>query len=228
MVSASYIETPVSNVELPTSLSDFKATGRPSVEAVVSADIPGNTAASGSAAAYALIAEACTQAEGLAARAEARVLRRHLQQQRAANTLQRANAEQARRVADCLRSFQENLIDCMAQPCFLINRDNQVTRWNPALACWSGASASWATGKVFSDIFCPETARWLQTATREAFAYAEIGPASANDPAFATESALPVFPGREGAQIALLPLFRIPSHVEAVLVLLTPQHWLNR
>ena len=150
---------------------------------------------------------------------ETAALRAQLREERRAHAIQRANAEQARRAADCLHSFYAALLPLLALPCLVLDRDGGVAFWSDALARQTGIAAASATGQSLETLFPPEAAEALVAAFRVAAYAAEAAP-SAAPPAptrgiFSDAEALP------GATFALLPLCRVPGCLESCLILFT-------
>ena len=133
--------------------------------------------------------------------------------------LQRAAAEQARRTADCLRDFQETLLATLTQPCCMVDSDLRVTRWNPAMADWTGLSAASVRNRPLHQIFLLSHADILTEAiqtVRKSGAKSEPAKESISG------ETLPACVGRSAADFDVLPLFRVPGCLEAFLILLRP------
>jgi PAS domain-containing protein len=131
----------------------------------------------------------------------------------------RAQAEQSRRVADCLRSFQGALLENLAQPCFALDREGRILRWNPAMAQWSGLTANAVVGKPLAEFLCPSFEKLVARALRAALSGRKPGGSEGTGQAFRYAIPLALLPGLEAARITFLPLCRISGYVEAVYVL---------
>ncbi len=131
--------------------------------------------------------------------------------------VQRANAEQARRVADCLLTFHETLLDALAQPCFALDDQGRVTRWNPALAARSQKPAAQVLGQPLADVFAPpahaEILRALQTVLNAHAAH----PAPA---AFTIDGPQRLLNDLDAARLTFVPQYRIPGCFESLVVLI--------
>ena len=52
--------------------------------------------------------------------------------------VQRANADQARRMAECTRAAFDSLVRHSLQPCFALDENGLIVRWNAAMETWTG------------------------------------------------------------------------------------------
>ncbi len=158
------------------------------------------------------------QATSQAALEEAAQLREQLAEAHTLLSVQRANAEQARRVAECLRGFHDMLLEHLAQPCFALDQDGNVTGWTPRMAHWSGLAAEEVEGKPLSERVCAAVRGQLDRARRAAFRRraADRYPSQP----LTLPGPLTFLPDREVNRITLLPLCRIPGTMEALVVLL--------
>ena len=85
-----------------------------------------------------------------------------LRQERVAHAVTRANAEQARRIADCARTSLDTLLLHLDQPCAVVDRNGTVTQWNDGLAALSGIGEEQAVGKACKPCCaCLPLMRWL-------------------------------------------------------------------
>jgi PAS domain-containing protein len=179
-------------------------------------------AAGASETARTLTAQAHVQAVTEAACLEAVSLRQQLQEAQASARLLRANAEQARRVAESLRGFHEMLLVSIAQPCFALDRSGQVIGWNPALERWSGLARTEQEYKPLDAPICSFVRNFLDRARRSLLARRKTTGSPRFPQPITLQGPLAFLPEREAEQITLLPLFRIPGTLEAVVVLLQP------
>lgn len=129
--------------------------------------------------------------------------------------IQRATAEQARRVAQQQRLFLDRLLTHLAQPCFVLDREARILFWNVAAEDWTRLSAAEATGSVLMELFCPQA----QSRLKKAF-HAVL--TETDQEAFALPGTLALLCGATAAQLTLLPLRRIADYVELVVVLAIP------
>lgn len=153
---------------------------------------------------------------------EIECLREQLHTEKRLHTIQRATAEQARRVADCQIAFQEILIEQITQPCFVLNAEGILLRWNPAMARWTNCPASAVQSVPLAQIAGEETASQLVRACSLARAAVE----SANSATKTAVFSLPEpfrFGDTEIGRVTLIPHCRIPGCVESYLILVTPQ-----
>lgn len=165
-------------------------------------------------ATHALVTRPASQAETRAA-----VYNGSREAERLPETLLRANAEQARRVADCLRSFQEALLEHLAQPCFVMDREGRITRWNAAMEAWSGLSAQEVVKKPLAEIICPSFEKLMARALRAALIGRKPAGCEGGSQAFRYAIPLALLPGLDAVPITFLPLCRIPGCVESVVAL---------
>ncbi|HZP82612.1 MAG TPA: PAS domain-containing protein [Chthonomonadaceae bacterium] len=135
-------------------------------------------------------------------------------------TLLRANAEQARRVADCLRSFHEALLGHLAQPCFAIDREGRITRWNAAMEAWSGLLAQGVVNRPLAEIICPSFEKLMARALHAALTGRKPAGCEGDNRAFRYAIPLALLPGLDAVPITFLPLCRIPGYVESVVALI--------
>lgn len=137
------------------------------------------------------------------------------------HTLQRAGAEQARRVLDCMRAFQKSLIHALVQPCLTLSQDGEVLVWNEALAHVTGISAATAEGQPLSTLVSPEANDRIAEATLSLLSMT-MGerPMPATFPLNGPFDFTPQF---RVSQITLLPLYHIPHVIEAFTLLLAPE-----
>lgn len=136
--------------------------------------------------------------------------------------IQRANADQARRVAECTRAAFDSLVRHTTQPCFALDEANQIVRWNAAMADWTGIPEGDALNSLLSTVFSDGSASEIEaagTALREA----EALPGGLDaDPVFVVERVFSLRCGAVAERVSLLPLCRVPRVVEAIVVLITP------
>lgn len=171
-------------------------------------------------AAQALAAHARQQAVQSAAQQEVVKLRRQLTKERAQHAVQRANAEHARRVAECLTAFHGTLLTHLTQPCFSVDREGMIVRWNPALEAWTGLAAAQVEQTTLGDLICPEAHRRLACALHVGFGSQPTTAVSGAETALTLQGPLTFLPGKEVRRITLLPLCRVPGCVEVVVALL--------
>ncbi|HLK60456.1 MAG TPA: PAS domain-containing protein [Chthonomonadaceae bacterium] len=145
-------------------------------------------------------------------------LREQLAQEQAAHALQRANAEQARRVADCLRACHTTLLHHLQQPCFQLDRDGNITHWNAALERWTGLASSQAIGKSLAACFPASLCTLITDAMRLSLAAAETQESTTS--VLTLRGPLRLLPGRTAAELSLVPLYRVPGVIEAFVVLM--------
>ena len=147
---------------------------------------------------------------------EAAALRARLRDERLGHAIQKANAEQARRRADCLRDFHDALLPLLAQPCLTLDRDGNIIFWNAAFAEWTGLAPAAAPGESLTALFPPDIADALNAAflvaRHAAESEASCHAASVNG-LFSPQEEHP------GATFSLLPLCRVPGCLESCLVL---------
>ncbi len=153
--------------------------------------------------------------------AERALLQAQLREARQAHAIQRASAEQSRRMGDCLRGFHDALLPLLNQPCMVIDREGCVSLWNDALAKWTAIAADAAIGRGLESLFPEEAAEALDAALQVGCYAAETAPAN--------QRMLTPVPGifspserLRGASFALLPLRRVPGCLESCLVLFQP------
>lgn len=148
-------------------------------------------------------------------------LRQALEEERRLHAIQRAAAEQSRRVADCLTVFQDALLANMTQPCFILNATGSIHGWNPAMAHWTARSAAATQGRTLADWFGEETGAQLERACR--LAQAAIANAEGLECGHAFSLPGPYrFGDVTASRLTLIPRYRIPRFVEAFFVLVTP------
>jgi len=214
------VTLPTAQETIPASVQDLAEVGTLPSTAVVpaAAQAPASYSVPPPDAAQNLVTHALTQAAAAAALQEVTALRQQLSEERTAHAVQRANAEQARRVAECQRAFAEALLEHLAHPCFGLDRDGCVTQWNPAMARWSGLAEVEVIGKSLTERICAPLRAPLAQLTRAAFGSraAALTPRTLSGP-------LPFLPGLEAARLTVIPLSRIPGCVEAAMVLVEPQ-----
>lgn len=148
---------------------------------------------------------------------ESERLQRQLQEMRTIAAVQRANAEHARRMVACLQSFQQSLLESLAQPCYLLDNDGCVMFWNRAMADWTGISVQQAFGRPLSELASPTGYAQLAAAHDAARCQGEN---ERVDVVTATETGC-FLAGRRFEQVTVLPLCRIPGTVEATFALVT-------
>jgi PAS domain-containing protein len=146
-------------------------------------------------------------------------LQERLEFEKVAGAIQRANLEQARRVGDSLRHAYEALLTHMAQPCLLLDMNGRITRWNPALERWSGITPETAQHRMLPDLIVPSA---LAALTSAQLTLLKMSP-SETDQNVTLQDRLEIFPERFAAHLTLLPLYRIPGCLEAILILIEPQ-----
>jgi transcriptional regulator with PAS, ATPase and Fis domain len=143
-----------------------------------------------------------------------------LRQERVAHAITRANAEQARRIADCTRASWETLLLHLDQPCAVVDRNGTVTQWNDGLAEFSGIGAQQAVGQNL------QTLLRLSSTHKLARALCALTPATTYKPQTPTTrvltSPLSLLPEVTAAQITLVPLCRVPGSLEAIIILIRP------
>ena len=142
-----------------------------------------------------------------------------LEFERVTAAIHRANLEQSRRACACLRQAYEMLVRHTAQPCLLLDMDGRITRWNPALEQWSGIPREIAENRMLPDLMVSEVLARL-TSAQLALVTAD-GPAA--DRQVVVLGPLELFPQRTAAKFTLLPVYRIPDYLEAILILIEPQ-----
>lgn len=136
--------------------------------------------------------------------------------------IQRATADQARRVADCARAAVEAILRHTTQPCLAVDETGAIIRWNDAIASWTGVAAEFALNHNLSVIFSTESAERIHSAN-VALREAEELPGGVDaDPVFVLNGAHHLHNTLEAERVALLPLCRVPRVVEAVVILITP------
>jgi PAS domain-containing protein len=141
---------------------------------------------------------------------------------RAELAVQRANAEQARRVADRARLTVEAVIRHTIQPCLALDDAGCVIRWNPAMAAWTGVDEASALARPLSALFATDASVKIEAASA-ALREAEDAPGGVDaDPVSTVEGPFATRNGVGAAKVSLLPLCRLPHVVEAVIVLVTP------
>jgi len=136
--------------------------------------------------------------------------------------VQRATADQARRVADCARAVVESMLRHTTQPCLALNEMGAIIRWNEAISNWTGVSASAALEHDLTVIFSAQSADEIQAANVALREAEELPGGVDEDPVFVLEGQYFLSTGIAAERVALLPLCRVPRVVEAVIVLVTP------
>jgi PAS domain-containing protein len=147
-------------------------------------------------------------------------LRQQLEQERRMHAIQRATAEQARRVADCLMVCQDTLLAHLTQPCFTLDCRGVILNWNSAMARWTARPTAIALGVPLVDLVGQETGEQLERACRLAIAAIESTEGSQDTHVFSLPGPLR-FAESEAARLTLIPHCRIPGCVESFLVLVT-------
>ncbi len=136
--------------------------------------------------------------------------------------VQRANADQARRVAGCVRAAFDALIRHTFHPCIALDADSRIVRWNTAMAEWTGVQEDAALGQPLETIFDAKAASAIEEASA-ALREAEDEPGGVDaDPVFSVEGMFALNSGAAAGRISLLPLCRLPRIVEEVVILITP------
>lgn len=139
-------------------------------------------------------------------------LRASLRDERTALSIQRATAEQARRVADRLRTCHEALLASLCQPCCVLDCDAHVIRWNLALATWSGVPPENAVHRPVREIFGDSSGRLILTGIAQLRASGSIGSHRIAEPISVG--------GRMASAITLLPQERTPGFTESIIALI--------
>jgi PAS domain-containing protein len=148
------------------------------------------------------------------------ILRRALMEEKRAHAIQRASAEQNRRVMECLQAFHETLLQHLDCPNFSLDAAGCVVRWSPAMARWSGQEGLGALKKPLSEALCPELALPILEACQQTLMDSETSAEA--DSGLVRQGVLPGASGSHPALFTLIPLYRIPGCLEEILVLLEP------
>ena len=172
--------------------------------------------------AVALVTVASNQATQRARRTPKKTGVRDLVSERMEFAVQRANADQARRVADCLHVAFDAFVNHVEQPCIALDSTCQITRWNPAMAVWSGIDEDAAIGQPLSAILTPESAARLDAANAALREAEETLGSPDGDPVFVLDGVFTVGESKTARRVSLVPLCRIPRVVEKVVVLFSP------
>ena len=152
-----------------------------------------------------------------AAMHESALLRDQLAMEQSAHRLQRANAEQARRTAECLRACHATLLQHLQQPCFQLDRNGLFVYWNTALADATGISAAQALGHPLAACFPAPACERIESALHLALA-AETQPEAV--PVLTLQGPLPLSSVRNAAELSLIPLYHIPGVIGAFIALI--------
>lgn len=139
-------------------------------------------------------------------------LRAILRDERTALSIQRATAEQARRVADRLRACHEALLASLCQPCCVLDCDAHVIRWNLALATWSGVPSENAVHRPVREIFGESSGRLILAGIAQLRASGSIGSHRIAGPLSVG--------GRTANAITLIPQERTPGFTESIIALI--------
>jgi PAS domain-containing protein len=151
---------------------------------------------------------------------EVAYLRQQLEQERRLQAIQRATAEQARRVADCLEVCHDSLLTQINQPCFTLHQDGTIQYWNPAMARWTAQAAGVVQGTSLSRLVGEETGKQIERACKLALTAIESSTGAQSAHVFSLPGPL-LFGGVEATRLTLLPRFRVPGCVEAFLILVS-------
>ena len=136
--------------------------------------------------------------------------------------VQRANANQARRVADCVRAAFDALVRHTMHPCIALDTDGRIVRWNAAMTDWTGIAEEAALNQLLGTIFDDRAASAIEEASA-ALRDAENEPGGVDaDPVFIVEGVFALNGGASAGRISLLPLCRGPRVVEEIVILITP------
>ena len=144
-------------------------------------------------------------------------LRQQLADERTAHAIQRATAEQARRVTRCTRSCLEAVLENLAQPYIVISSEGIVQQWSGTLEARTGIGAQHAVGKRWKELIGGEAQQKLEKGIRAVCnaAVNESGYAGGRD----LRGHFALTPNCTFSEITLIPLHRIPSCVEAIILL---------
>lgn len=148
-------------------------------------------------------------------------LQQELQEARKQIAIQKAVAEQARRVSECQIAFQRVLLEQILQPCFVLDENGTILSWNPAMEAWSGHPGSAVQSLPLMQIADPQSASMLLNACRIARFALEHGEPSPRKEAFTLPHPL-ILDRNLQAEITVIPRCRIPGHVESFVVLVFP------
>ena len=143
-----------------------------------------------------------------------------LRQERVAHAVTRAGAEQARRIADCVRTGLDTLLLHLDQPCAVVDRNGTVTRWNDSLAELSGISVEQAVGQNLQILLHLPADHALTRALCALTPDVTYKPQTSA--ARVLRGPLSLLPDVHAANITLIPLCRVPGSLEAVIVLVRP------
>lgn len=143
---------------------------------------------------------------------------------RTADTVQRANAEQARRFAECTLAAFDAMLRHMIQPYFALDEMGRVVRWNAAMTDWSGIAEDGAPDRALSTIFLPEAAAEIEASNLALREAEQMSIGVASDAVFVLDGTFALNNGSRAVRVSLLPLCRQPHIVDTVLVLVTPVH----
>lgn len=143
-----------------------------------------------------------------------------LAEERRKSAIQRANAEHARRAAECARSAFRSLLEHLTQPCLAVDDIGRVARWNASLALQTGISEQNALGQPLTNLFPLDTASQIEAANMALREAAEADDTPETDPAFVLQGEFVLGDRLKATRITLLPLFHLPGIVEFVIVLL--------
>ena len=136
--------------------------------------------------------------------------------------VQRANAEQARRFADCSRAALMSLLLHTYQPYFLLDELGVIVQWNDAMAHWTGIASANALGAALPTIFAADSAGEIIAASLALREAGDLPSLHGEDPAFVLNGQFALRTGNSASRIVLLPVARIPGIVETVVGLVTP------
>jgi PAS domain-containing protein len=151
-------------------------------------------------------------------------LQEQLVAERTKTTIQRANAEQARRAAECTRAAIESQLTHLMQPCMALDECGRIARWNAALAQWTGISEPDAMGQLLTNLFPLESAAQIGAASITVREAAEFSAGLDTDTTFVLNDSLPLGDSLVATRITLFPLMRIPGIVENVIALFEPAY----
>ena len=140
-----------------------------------------------------------------------------LRQERLAHAITRADAEQARRIADCTRATLKNLLLHLDQPFAVVDRNGMVIQWNESLAALSHIEEQQAIGQELLTLLRLSSTHEL---TRTLSALTPVTTYSPQMPtACVLTGPLSLWPDVITAQIALIPLCHVPGSLEAMIIL---------
>ena len=171
--------------------------------------------------AQALLTQALDQAEAVVS-AE---VEQRLPQQRAevpvSLAIVRANATQAQRTTDCLRTCLETLMEHLAQPCCVLTVEGQVLRTNPAFVAWSGLATEQLLGRTFPSLFSLKEQERVCTTLHSLIADSHFPFKRTPSVSLTLSGPLALITGPDAVSLTLLSQERIPGVLEAILVLFT-------